>query len=190
MEPIAKTPDTVTIEELEELAATMQRSARAGNENGMAEINMALQRKGPLFGLFSTKIQRAHERLTIDKMQSLHDRKEHMLELYTEVQMEIARKRGEGIIAAVGLDMQNKLGHFVKVKIDEINDTVIESHMSFRKKMRMSLEDAETYRDLPTLYEASLKASEEQMTLYFETMKKLIDGFSNAMNVKVAQYKT
>lgn len=190
MDKLAVTPDNVTMNELQDIATAMQRHVRNDTEQSMAEINVALQRRGAFFGLFPTAIQKAHEELTIDRMRSLFHKKEQFFELYTNVQLEIARKRGDALVAAVGTDMQTKLAGFVAVKIKEIQGTVNESRVTFMESMRPQYENVETYRGIPDLYDQAIGAVREQTTLYFESMSKLLRGFNDAMDAKMTEYKS
>jgi hypothetical protein len=123
-------------------------------------------------------------------MRSLYKAKDQFFQLYTNVQLEIARKRGDALVAAVGTDMQTKLASFVAVKIKEIQGTVNESRVSFLESMRPQYENVENYKDIPDLYEPAYQSVRDQTSLYFESMSKLLKGFNDAMDGKLAEYRS
>lgn len=190
MEKMSVTPDEVTMDELQSIAGMMQRHVRNETEESYAQISMALQRRGAFFGLFPTAIQKEHEKLTINKMKSLYNKKEAFFELYTNIQLEVARKRGDALVAAVGADLRAKLAAFVKVKIHEIHGTINESRAPFLASMREQYETVAEYQDIPDLYEPAYEAVREQTGLYFESMSKLLRGFNDAMDSKLNEYKS
>jgi len=187
MQRMAMTSDDVTMDDLQGISAAMQYHVRNESEQSMAEISAALQRKGAFFGLFPTAIQKTHEALTIEKMRSLYKAKDQFFQLYTNVQLEMARKRGDALVAAVGTDMQTKLAAFVKVKIDEINKTINESRGPFLESMEQQFENVEKYKHIPDLYDPAYQSVREQTGLYFESMSKLLKGFNEAMDGKLAE---
>jgi len=190
MEKMAVTHDDVTMDELQNISAAMQRHVRSETEQSYEEITTALKRRGSFFGLFPTAIQKANEQLTIEKMRTLYKAKDQFFQLYTNVQLEIARKRGDALVAAVGTDMQTKLASFVAVKIKEIQGTVNDSRVAFLESMKPQFENVETYRDIPDLYEPAYASVREQTVLYFESMSKLLKGFNEAMDGKLAQFRS
>jgi hypothetical protein len=113
--------------------------------------------------------------------------KEQLFGVYTEVQLEIARKQGDALIASVGMHLQAKLTAFAAEKIDEITATISASRSKFLRTFVPQLEEAEQVRAYPDLYRAAKESLDQQQQVYFDTLKKLLDGFVESLETRVAR---
>jgi hypothetical protein len=143
------------------------------------------EKPGLIARLFPTAYEKEQQRITVQRMRSLAKSREDMFKLYTDVQLEIARKQGDALIASVGMDLQAKLTTFAAERIDEITDTVNESRVKFMKRMRPQYEEVENYKDLPDLYARASESVKQEVDIYFDSIGKLLKGFIEALDTKV-----
>jgi len=178
--------DSSSIAELQEIANDVKKYVDTEND---ATLEMAMEKIGekPNFfqRLFPTKFQKMQNDLTMRKMQSVYQAKERMFEIYTGIQLEIARQQGDALIAATGMHLQDQLTKFAAAKIDSMTDTLEGSMDSFMQKMYRQREKVDQYKKFPDLadrYEQSLKKEQET---YFTFVEQLLENFKDTLNKKV-----
>jgi hypothetical protein len=179
--------DGTPTEDLRQISSAMQQYLNTENE---ATLNTAIeklnQRPGLVQRLFPTAYQKEQQRIDIQRMRSIANSKEEMFRLYTEVQLEIAKKQGDALIASVGMHLQTKLTAFATERIDEISQTIGESRQRFMQRIKPQLSDLESYRDVPELYDQARQSVNQEIRIYFETIQKLLTGFVEALESRVA----
>lgn len=180
----------VSVDELKSMAVSMQRYVETDNDETVQQIAEVMQNNSGFWSrMFPTQLQKEQNRAVADRVRALYKSKEQFFKLYTDVQLEIARKQGDALIASVGMDLQAKLAAFAAQKIDELTTTIDESRSRFLQRMRPALNEVETYRDLPELHEPAVQSVRQEITIYFQSIGKLLNGFVNALESKVSASK-
>lgn len=180
----------VSVDDLKTIAVSMQRYVESENDETVQQIAVVMQKNAGFWSrMFPTQIQKEQNHAVAERVRALYKSKEQFFKLYTDVQLEIARKQGDALIASVGMDLQAKLAAFATQKIDELTQTIDESRSRFLERMRPALAEVETYKDLPELYDPASQSVKHEINMYFESMKKLLNGFVNALESKVSSTK-
>lgn len=180
----------VSVDDLKTIAVSMQRYVESENDETVQQIAVVMQKNSGFWSrMFPTQLQKEQNRAVAERVRALYKSKEQFFKLYTDVQLEIARKQGDALIASVGMDLQAKLAAFATQKIDELTQTIDESRSRFLERMRPALAEVESYKDLPELYDPASQSVKHEINMYFESMKKLLNGFVNALESKVSSSK-
>jgi hypothetical protein len=175
-----------SVDELKQISVSMQQYIRTENEAALqTALDKINQKPGLLRRLFPTAYEKEQQRITVQRMRSMAKAKEDLFKLYTDVQLEIARKQGDALIASVGMDLQTKLTAFAAERIDEITDTINESRLRFLKRIRPQYEEIENYKDIPDLHMRALESVKQEVGIYFDSIGKLLTGFIDALDSKV-----
>lgn len=180
--------DSGSIGELEAASNEMQSYIRArSNEVRQAAIE-GLDRKNPILRrLFPTAQDREFQRLAVQGMRQIAESQSELLALYTATQIEIAKIKADALIAAQGMQTRTVLARFANEKIHELSSTLNGSRREFLGEMRPQFEMLETYKDLPELYKPAYESVIHQIDTYFETTKRLLDGFTSSLNNKAIE---
>lgn len=180
-----------SIQDLQAISESVKKYVDTEND---ATLQVALERINtkPNFWnrLFPNKFTREHDRMTIEKMQSVFTAKEQMFEIYTEVQLEIARQQGDALIQATGMQLRDQLTKFAKVKMDSMSLTMKQSRDEFVKRMKDQLKNVEEYRDFPELAEPYHQSLKDEISVYFSFIKELLESFQQALQTKVSELKS
>jgi hypothetical protein len=187
---LAKNSSGVSVDDLKNIAVSMQRYVETENDETVQQIAVVMQKNSGFWSrMFPTQLQKEQNRAVSERVRALYKSKEQFFKLYTDVQLEIARKQGDALIATVGMDLQAKLAAFATQKIEELTETIDESRSRFLQRMRPALDEVETYNDIPDLHEPALQSVKEEINIYFKSISKLLNGFVSALESKVAGSK-
>jgi len=155
-----------------------------------AVLQMAIDRMNQQPSLwrrwFPDAFDREQAKITLDRVRSAYAAKKQFLDAYVSVQLEITRRRGDALIAAVGMDLQAKLAAFAKAKSDELTQTIIQGKDEFYANIATHIRSLEQYKDIPGLYERAKQSADRQITQYVEWVEGLCEGFTNALKAKVS----
>ena len=180
----------VSVDDLKNIAVSMQRYVETENDETVQQIAVVMQKNSGFWSrLFPTQLQKEQNRAVAERVRALYKSKEQFFKLYTDVQLEIARKQGDALIASVGMDLQAKLAAFAAQKIDELTQTIDDSRSRFLQRMRPALKEVESYQDLPDLHQPALQSVKQEINIYFKSIDKLLNGFVNALESKVSGSK-
>lgn len=180
--------ESSSIAELQNIAKDVKKYIDTEND---ATLEMAMQKinQMPNFfqKLFPSKFQKMQENLTMRKMQSVYDAKERMFEIYTGIQLEIARQQGDALIAATGMHLRDQLTKFAEARIRSLTETLEISRNEFSARMKRQLLNIENYEDFPELAEPYHQSLKDEISIYFSSIKDLLEGFREALNRKVIE---
>jgi hypothetical protein len=175
-----------SVEELKQISVAVQQYVSTENEVALQTALDKINQKPQLIArLFPSALEKEKQRTILQRMRSMGRANEEMFKLYTEVQLEIARKQGDALVASVGMNLQTKLTTFAAERIDEITETVDGSRQRFMERMRPQFQNVESYKDIPELYQPALQSVKREVTTYFESISKLLEGFIEALESKV-----
>ncbi len=179
-----------SIQDLQAISESVKKYVDTEND---ATLQVALERinNKPNFWqrLFPNKITKELDQMSIEKMRGVFQAKEKMFEIYTEVQLEIARQQGDTLIAAAGMQFRDQLTKFAKVKMDSMSITMKDSRDEFVKRMKIQLQNVEEYKDFPELAEPYHQSLKDEISIYFSFIKELLDGFNSSLRNKVSELK-
>lgn len=179
-----------SVEYLKQIANAMQQYVSTENEAALQTALDKINQKPDLMArLFPTVLEKEKRLAILQRMRSMGRANEELFDLYTKVQLEIARIQGDALVASVGVNLQKNLTAFVTEKIGEITKTFIESKQSFMEDMRSQIENIESYKDIPRLYQPSLQSLDRDIKIYYESIFKLQQGFIDALERKVESYR-
>lgn len=142
------------------------------------------KKRGLIPRLLPTPYERERQRLDVENMRAVARAKLQMLEYYTELQLVIARQRGDALVAALGTHLQATLAAFAAQKHAELSKTLNASRRRFLDEMAPELAYLETYLSRPELYEPAYESVQHQIATYFGTLKTLLDGYVAALEKK------
>lgn len=159
------------------------------NEND-AVLEMAVERmnRNPTLWrrMFPDAFDREQKKITLDRVRSAYAAKKGFLDAYVNVQMDIARRRGDALIAAVGMDLRAKLAVFAKEKIDGLTQTLIASKDNYYQRIANHIRGLEQYADIPELHDSARQSAVREIKSYLEWVEGLREGFTDALKAKVA----
>lgn len=178
-------------DELYLIAEKLEQYMDSENDTLLQEITKDLNRHPGLLSLiFPSSLQKAEDKISIEKMRLLYKRKEMFFEFYSNVKLEIARRMADALIAPVGMDLQTRLAKFASKKIDEFSETIGQSRKGFLQSMRPQFQELETYKHIPELYEPAYQSMNNEVAIYFESVKELMQGFIDNLRKKASEIET
>ena len=187
---LATNSEGVSIDELKTIAVSMKNYVETENDATIEQVAAVMKKNTGFWArMFPSQLQKVQNQVTVDRLRSLYKAKEQFFQLYTDVQLEIARKQGDALIASVSMDLQAKLAAFATQKVEDLTQTIGESRSRFMQRMRPQFEELETYKDIPTLYDRASQSVNHELNTYFKSIDKLLDGFVNALESKVSGSK-
>ncbi|QTA82309.1 Uncharacterized protein dnl_46830 [Desulfonema limicola] len=160
------------------------------NENNtlLQEITNDMNKHPGLIALiFPSALQKAEDKISIEKMRLIYKRKEIFFEFYSNLKLEIARRMADALITPVGMDLQTRLAEFASKKIDEFSETIGQSRKGFMQTMAPQFQELETYKHIPELYEPAYQSMKNEVSIYFETIKELMQGFLDNLRKKASE---
>jgi hypothetical protein len=188
---LARTPSGTSTQDLTEISRAMKDYVESENESSMrALVHMMNNKPGFFARLFPTAYEQELEEITLDRMRTMYKAKKKFFELYTEIQLEIARKEGDALIATVGMDLQGKLTAFATSKIEEISQTIGESRQRFMQRMVPQLQDLDNYKAFPDLHGPAHQSVKNEIKTYFQGIDELLRGFIEALKSRVSDSRT
>ena len=196
-------------DDLQFVANKMQQYISTESEVVLDEITMKMnQRRGLIGVLFPSKIITEHDKLTIEKMRTLFKNREDMLAVYTNTQIELAKKAGEMIIASKLQDYQGELKKthtFIQKDLVELinraNRELSQSTLDELNKLQSSFTDAIskfvnnvenqekvlesiTNKD-SSIYRATKTSIDNNVDLFYAITKQLMDDFKTGLQTKI-----
>lgn len=190
-EKLSKTSEETPIEELKQISVAMKDYISTENETAMQTVVEKINKKPGLFArLFPNAYEKEQQRITLDRMRTMYKAKKEFFELYTAIQLEIARKQGDALIASVGMELRASLTSFATARIEEVSQTIGASRQRFMQRITPQLDDVENYKAYPDVYEPARQSIKNEIKTYFEGIDELLKGFIEAMKSKVPDSKT
>lgn len=184
-ENLARLQDT-SVDELVQISAAMETYIQTESDGALSTTLDRLDRKpGIINRLFPGAYEKELQRVDIARLATSAAARDNIFVLYTEVQLEIARKQGDALIASVGMHLQAALTTFATEQMDSVTKTIIGSRLAFLRSYVPQLDEAEQYRTYPDLYEDLRESLVAQQKMYFATIEKLLKGFVEALDTKV-----
>lgn len=187
---LSHVPDA-SVDELRHISTAMKQYVETENESSMQAVVHMLKHKPGFFArLFPTAYEEELERITLDRMRTMYNAKKQFFELYTRIQLEIARKQGDALIASVGIALQTKLTQFATDKIEEMSQTIGASRQRFVERITPQLQDLDKYQAIPEVYGPARQSVQNEIKTYFQGIDELLNGFIEALKSKVSNSKT
>jgi len=178
-------------EELYIIAEKLEEYMESENDILLQEITKDLNKRPGLLALvFPSSLQKAEDEISIEKMRLIYKRKEIFFEFYSNIKLEIARRMADALIAPVGMDLQTRLAKFASEKINEFSQTIGESRNGFLRSMQPQFQELETYKHIPELYEPAYESMNNQVSVYFESIRELMQGFIDSLRKKASEIET
>jgi hypothetical protein len=186
-------------EELTFVADKIQDYVRNENDDTLQVIADKMKARPGLIGLFFPgKIQREYDKLSIERMREVFKSRAEALTLYTKTLIELAKKQGdmmiamkvhqyEGELAAQAMQIRTSLTSFAQAQINIMSDSFEKSRISFGERRARQLRDAEKYREDEFYYTRFMRSINAEADTFFDTIKNLLAGFTNALNTKLEQ---
>src|SRR4051794_20056479 len=117
LQRLDQTPTDVLVE----ISNDVERYVLAADTRDEDRALEGLSAKSRIVGrLFPTKYERERQRVDIENMRALAQSKLEMLSYYTDLQLAIARQRGDAFVAAQGTHLQATLAAFAVQKHAEL----------------------------------------------------------------------
>ena len=108
-------------EYLVEVSDAMRKYIRNNDEQALRFAEDQVNQKPGLWSrLLPTKYERERQAIATRQLRQIADNKEAMLALYSETQLEIARKQSDALVATVGLELSQNVSAFAAQKIAEL----------------------------------------------------------------------
>lgn len=174
-----------SLNEFSEVANAIEKYATKEDD---ANLEYILDRvnKNPslLTRLFPSKIQKEYDKLSIDHMKSLFQSKSELLKVYNDIKLQIAKKQGDALIAAVGMHLQDKLATIAAEKINSVQDTLEKSRERHMIRMQRQYDAVKSYTNSESK-EMFLKSLKNEEITYFKTVQEILDGFINSLKTKL-----
>lgn len=170
-----------------------------GNENDEAlnVISQKLTIHPELIGSFcSDATKQEWENLNIQKLKKLFASDEKILEVYTNLQIELVKKAGDRLIAsrlqqyegernAQAMQIKAALTEFAQTKINQMSETFKESKTAFGRRRAEQRSDAMQYKDTDEFYYKILMENlDKEAVFFFNTIEESLKGFIKAINEK------
>lgn len=136
--------------------------------------------------IFPDAVDRGQSKILLDRVRSAYADRKSFLDCYVQVQLELARRRGEALIVATSMDLRAKLAVFAKLKIDELTQTLLQSKDLYYERIAAHIKGLERYQDIPELYASAHQSAIREIRSYLDWVEELREGFTDALKAKVA----
>jgi hypothetical protein len=140
---------------------------------------------GLLSFFFPNELGKEQQKMTLEIMRKMHTSRLQLLEIYTNLKIEIAKKSADAMLAAVGMDLQAKLTEFANQKINDMSESFAKSRSDFMKRIARQEMELEQYKNSLLLYEPALESLRNEVKIYFKSIDELLDGFIKALRKKL-----
>lgn len=187
-----------TEEDLQVVSAKMKEYVSTESEAVLEVITEKLNERPGLIGaLFPSKVKKEHDKLTIQKMKNLFEARENMLSVYTNTQIELARKAGDKMIESKimqydgelieqAMIMQKNLTSLAQININEMSEVFKKSRESFSDRRIEQLTKFHKIKDIdPTGYQSQIKSLDTEQVIFMETIDDLLNGFKDSLKNKL-----
>jgi hypothetical protein len=187
--------------ELQEISDNTREYLKTSNNEVLEMITEKVNARPGLMGvLFPSKIQKEHEKLTIEQMKSLFKGRQDMLGAVLNLQLTLAQKMSEMIITRKvqewGRDLSiqqmqiiTELTMFSQLKLKDMKAVFDESRITFGERMAQLDADCEKYKAIEYLYNNYKKNLIHETDIFFSLIQKLYTGFNDALENKISEYK-
>jgi hypothetical protein len=180
--------DDSAISDLMQVGQAMKTYISNENDAVLALVGERMNRNPGLWrGLFPDAFDKEQTKINLDRLRSAYGAKKAFLDVFVAVQLDIAKRRGNALIAATAMDMRSKLAIFAKNQIDSLTTTLIQSKDSFYARIATHIRGLEQYRDVDDLYENARQSASREIRSYLEWVEGLREGFSDALRAKVEE---
>jgi hypothetical protein len=158
----------------------------ANDEGMMAEVVGKInQSKSLLSFFFPTALDKEKERMTLDILQKMHHSRMQLLDIYTNLKIELVKKSADTLLKAVSMDMQAKLTEFANQKINAMSESIAQSKSSFMQRTAKQEMEIEQYKHSTLLYNRAKQSLEREIDVYFKSIDELLEGFLIALKKEV-----
>jgi hypothetical protein len=144
-------------------------------------------RPGLLARMFPGRVAQAQQQITVAQLRALAARRSAMLELVTEVELEIARKQGAALIQANAMGLQKQLADYAVQQIDGLTNNIRGNRKIFLDAFTQHEDDIETYRDHERTYLRAQQSLDHELNTYFDTLDELLSGFKKALETRLSR---
>ena len=187
-------------EDLQVVSDNMKEYVSTENETALKVITKKLNQRPGLIGiLFPNEIKKKYDELTIQKMTDLFKAREDMLAVYTNTQIELARKasakmiesrimRYDSELSKQGMQIKADLNEFVRIKLNEISCSSEKTNISFGKRRARQMEDAEKYKSDKFYYDRLKQNLEKEASIFFDMNEALLEAFKDALQNKIKDH--
>lgn len=183
---LALSDSDVTVTDLQSISSGITKSLQTDDAAAQRAIAEAFNEQGLLSRLFPGPVGRERQRLAVQAMKGQASRKAAMLELYTQTQLEIARKQADALVASVGISLQVELAAFAAENIKQLSKTLNDTSTHFLDTSTPQLENLERYKDHPELYRLAKEQLDKQFAMQFDVLTQLMEGFVSHLRKRVA----
>src|ERR1017187_6299182 len=92
------------VQELKEISLAMKEYVNGENDAVMqTAVERINKNPGLIARLFPNAFEKEEQRITLDRMRTLYSKKKEFFELYTAIQLDLARQQGNALIASMGM---------------------------------------------------------------------------------------
>lgn len=176
------------VEYLSTVSGRIRQFIREDSEETLRSVVELAELRPALFSrLLPTAYEKEQRRIAAEQVRQIADNKRGMLELYTNIQLAIARREGEVLIAARSVETGGVLTAFATQKLEELTDTIANAQERFLDKFVPRQDAIEKYRDRPEVYKRAAEAQQHQLDVYFDTTKALLEDFKISLQTRLAK---
>ena len=149
---------TAPAADLQVVSSAMKDYIHNENEQALETINTQVA-KNPGFWrrLFPNEFEKENARIALDRMRTIYETKKTFFKLYTDVQLEIARRHGEALLVTVGADLATKVSAFATEKMEELAQTLGESRERYLARIAPQIDNLENYKKYPELQARAIR---------------------------------
>jgi hypothetical protein len=176
------------VEYLSTVSSRVRQFIREDSDEALRSVvELAEQRPGIFTRLLPTPFEKEQRRVAAEQVRQIADNKRGMLDLYTHIQLEIARREGEVLIAARSVETGGVLTAFATQQLEALTDTIADAQERFLDKFVPRQEAIEKYKDRPEVYKRAYEAQQHQLDVYFDTTKALLEDFKVSLQMRLAR---
>ncbi len=182
--------DDTSVGELQEVSNSIKKYVDEENDNTLQYALKKINHDPNLLQrLFPSKFDKMYSGLAMKQVQNVFEAKERMFEIYTGIQLEIARQKGDTLIATTGMHLQEQLTLFAETKIFSVSSSLESSRNDFMGRMKRQLQSMDEYKDFPELSEPYHKSLKDEIRTYFSFVLHAIKS-NHCKNTLIKIHKT
>ena len=195
------TNSNISGDELQEISQNTREYMKTSNNQVLQMITEKVNGRQGLLGiLFPSKIQKEHEKQTIEQMRSLFKGRKEMIEAVLNLQLTMAKhftemmiasklQQWEGQLSLQAMQIRTDLTAFSQIKFNEMKTVFDKSRIEFGDRQAYLESECERHKNLDYLYKRYKHNLEFETDVFFDMIEELLTGFKDALKNKLSKYE-
>jgi hypothetical protein len=172
--------------DLQLVSAAMKDYIQNESEQALETINAnAAKNPGLWRRIFPNAFEKENTRIKLDQIRTIYEAKKVFFKLYTDIQLEMARRQGDALLISLGTVLTAQVSAIATKQLEELAKTLGESRERYLARIAPQIDNLEKYQNYPDLQLRARQSIENEWITVFDAMDTLLDTFKRAMNSRI-----